>query len=227
MTYAPKLKSKVQKLRSTGRTYSEIIKAINLNIPKSTLSKWCENVDLPEWYQEKIDRLNNVNLNKAQQYAHAQLQKKREERTAEIKAEAKRVFKNFKKDNLKIILSMLYLGEGAKSQSRLMLGNSDPNVIVLYLFLLERCYGLDRKNFGCRISYRADQDIHKLEKYWSQQTGIPLSRFYKTKPDPRTIGKKTQNEDYKGVCVITCAGAHIQLELELLSRLLLERLKGS
>jgi len=39
-------------------------------------------------------------------------------------------------------------------------------------------------------------------------------------------GKKTQKADYKGVCVITCAGAKIQLELEEIANLLLEKIKG-
>lgn len=31
---------------------------------------------------------------------------------------------------------------------------------------------------------------------------------------------------YKGVCVITCAGSHIQLELEEIAKLLLEKLRA-
>ena len=35
-----------------------------------------------------------------------------------------------------------------------------------------------------------------------------------------------QTLDYKGVCVIMCAGAHIQLELDMIAKQLLEKIKG-
>ena len=40
------LKSKVIELRKSGKTYGEIVKVINKNIPKSTLSDWCHNIYL-------------------------------------------------------------------------------------------------------------------------------------------------------------------------------------
>jgi hypothetical protein len=38
-----------------------------------------------------------------------------------------------------------------------------------------------------------------LEKFWQKITGIPKNLFYKTRIDPRTIGKPTLKIDYKGV----------------------------
>jgi hypothetical protein len=130
------------------------------------------------------------------------------------------------KDVLKLLLSMLYLGEGSKWKSHhgLVLGSSDPDIIRLYICLLDRCYGISVEKLRCRVSYRADQDIHALQRYWSQVTCIPLSGFYKTIPDPRTIGKPTKNIDYKGVAVISCAGTHIQLELEMIPKTILKGL---
>ncbi|OGI82361.1 hypothetical protein A3G53_01240 [Candidatus Nomurabacteria bacterium RIFCSPLOWO2_12_FULL_44_11] len=124
---------------------------------------------------------------------------------------------------LKMILSVLYLGEGTKwkGHSGMVLGSSDPNIILLYIKLLEICYGINHKKLKCRVSYRADQNLKSLERYWSKITGIPLSNFYKTKFDPRTIGKPTKNKKYRGVCVIMGAGSHIQLELEAIPKLIL------
>jgi hypothetical protein len=69
----------------------------------------------------------------------------------------------------------------------------------------------------CRISYRADQDLNELQKFWASITGINIDKFYKTKPDPRTVGKPTRKSDYKGVCAIYCAGSRIQLELQVIA----------
>ncbi len=121
---------------------------------------------------------------------------------------------------------MLHLGEGAKWKSHrgLMLGSSDPDIIRLYIKLLKICYGKKNTDMRCRISYRADQDINELETYWSKITNISRSNFYKTRPDPRTVGKPTKNKDYKGVCVITSSGTDIQLELESIAKIILKNI---
>ena len=89
---------------------------------------------------------------------------------------------------------------------------------MLYIELLKTCYGIERDKLHCRVQYRADQVIDKLEHFWSKKTGIPRKNFYKTKPDPRTVGKTTKNFGYKGVCVVSCGGTKIQLELEGLAK---------
>ncbi len=219
---------KVRKLRSGGKTYTEIRQALNLSMPKSTLSNWCQGVILPNWYTAKIRELNRKSFKKAQIMAWASVRRKRELFLDKVWQEATKVIKKLNLENLKIVLAMLYLGEGAKwkGHSGLLLGSSDPQVILLYISLLEKCYKIKPSQLKCRISYRADQNIRKLEKYWSDITGIPKENFYKTKPDPRTKGKKTKKNDYKGVCVITCAGSHIQLELEEIAKILLKKLRA-
>ncbi|MDO8663864.1 MAG: hypothetical protein Q7K28_03495 [Candidatus Wildermuthbacteria bacterium] len=222
------LQEKVRKLRSKGKTYTEIRKHLNLSTPKSTLSNWCQGVILPSWYADKIRELNRKNFTKAQTMAWASIIHKRELFLDKVRQEAVKVINKLSLEDLKMVLAMLYLGEGAKwkSHSGLMLGSSDPQVILLYISLLEKCYKIKPGQLKCRISYRADQNIRELEKYWSGIAGISKENFYKTKPDPRTIGKKTKKTDYKGVCVISCAGSYVQLELEEIAKLLLEKLKG-
>ncbi len=222
------LREKARKLRSKGKTYSEIQKTLGISMPKSTLSNWCQNVILPDWYNAKIQELNNKSFAKAQAMAHASIKRKRELYLEEIRKESVAVLKKFNKEGLKVALAMLYLGEGTKwkSHSGLSLGSSDPNIILLYISLLKKCYKIKPKILKCRISYRADQNINELEKYWSDITSIPRENFYKTIPDPRTKGKRTKKVDYKGVCVITCAGAKIQLELEEIAKLLYKKISG-
>lgn len=225
------IKGQARELRAQGKTYSEIKSALNINNPKSTISSWCQGVDLPLWYNEKINSLNHESFNKARKIAWVSNQKKREDLLKSIGDKAKKTLSFFNEkdiENLKIVLAILYLGEGAKwkGHSGLMLGSSDPNIILLYIELLRRCYNIKPNQMACRISFRADQDIKKLEKFWSQTTNIPPEKFYKTIPDPRTIGKKTLKTDYMGVCVVTCKGVDIQLELEQIAVCLLNRLKG-
>lgn len=227
MRYTKQLKEKVQKLRSKGKTYSEILMVLNIPVPKSTISSWCSDVALPSWYQEKVALINIKNFSKAQRMAWASNKIKRERLLNDLLKNNEHLSKKLHdKDILKMVLAILYLGEGSKWKFHrgLMLGSSDPDIIRLYIRLLELCYNISSEKLKCRVSYRADQDIDYLQKYWSRITSIPLRHFYKTKPDPRTVGKPTKRKEYKGVCVVTCSGTHIQLELEAIPKLILKGL---
>lgn len=218
------IRQKAKLLRSNGKTFSEIKKALKVNIPKSTLSLWCKDVDLPSWYKEKLDALNFKNLTKAQKMACISNRAKQSKRLQELRDKnAHLPEKLHDKDILKMLLAMLYLGEGAKWKTHrgLYLGSADPNIIKLYMRLLYLCYGVGPGNFKGRVCYRADQNLESLQKYWSRVTSIPIKNFYKSKPDSRTIGKTTKKKGYKGVCSLTCGGTHIQLELETIPRLIL------
>lgn len=227
MRYDSAVIKKTQKLRSQGKTYSEITKVLKILVPKSTLSCWCAKVELPVWYEEKIKRLNLKNFRRCQQLSLVSNRIKREKIISDIE-KANSCLKSYLNDKniLRMILSVLYLGEGSKwkSHSGLMLGSSEPGIILLYLKLLTICYAIPSDQLKCRVSYRADQNIRALESYWSKVTGIPLKNFYKTKPDPRTIGKKTKKLDYKGVCVIMGGSSRIQLELEKIPKIILKGL---
>src|SRR3989338_4900056 len=195
-----KIKKKVRQLRSNGKTYKEIQKKLNSRIPKSTLSNWCRGIDLPKNYFLKVKELNNRNLARGRQTSLLNRKKQQELFLKRKREEAEKAITKSSLSglHLKLILATLYLGEGAKWKGHrgLMLGSSDPIIILLYIKLLSKCYGINRKN------------------------------FYQTKPDPRTIGKKTLKSQYKGVCVITCKGTDIQLELEQLINTLAKKITG-
>lgn len=217
-------RNKIIKLRKKGKSYSEIQKILNNRIPKSTLSYWCNKLILDKNSLHRLEKMKQRNLIKARVLAVLQNKKKQEMLLKEIEngiSHMKNMTSN--KDILKMLLAFLHLGEGAKWKSHrgLMLGSSDPTIIQLYMKFLKICYGIDKDKLRCRISYRADQDIRKLERYWAKITGVSLNNFYKTIPDPRTIGKVTRRKDYKGVCVVTCSGTRIQLELEMIPKIIL------
>ena len=217
------LKEEVIKLRKQGKTYSEIKKNFRINTPKSTLCHWCKNVKLSKESQNRIQKIIFNNREKARATALAVNKAKREEYLKSIfqrNGHLKMMLKN--KDIAKVVLSILYLCEGSKSLERgsVMFGNSDPFIINLFLYLLRRCYNIYERKFRCTLQGRADQDVKKLEKFWSKITNIPLSQFYKARIDSRTIGKKSKNLNYKGVCRIDYFSAEIAIELMQISKII-------
>lgn len=217
-------KIKALRLRKGGHTYAEIKNALGADIPKSTLSHWLRGIELSDEQKNRIGSLRLNNIKKAQEKA---LVINKQKRTAYLKSlELRNIYlKKFLKDNdiARLLLAMLYLGEGAKWKSHrgLQLGSSNPDIMRLYLSLLERCFGVNRKKLTAMIYHRADQNLASLICFWSEYIRIPKANFYKSKPDMRTSGRKTW-EDYHGVCAVFGPGTEIQLELELIAKMFFE-----
>ena len=209
------LKARAISLRKKGKTYSEINNILHRSVPKSTLSCWCKNIILSNSQIENIKKQVLKNIIAGQKIAVSVNRRKREKYLQSVKDRIKHlenVIKN--KDVAKIALSMIYLGEGAKNhRAALMIGNSDPVVVGLFLRFLRYCYDIDETKFRCTVQCRADQNTKELEKFWSKITKISLEQFYKARIDPRTIGKPSKKLDYKGVCRIDYFSADIYTEL--------------
>lgn len=220
--YTATLKECVRQLRELGKTYSEIKKAVELSIPKSSLSDICRNVKLPREYSEIVKELNNKNLNKARSIAAASHILKKRRLLESLRQTNRPIAKKIKdKETAKIALAMLCLGEASKSRSgaSFYLGSSDVRIIILFLKLLKYCYQFNMSKVRCTIQCRADQSVHDLERYWQNITGIPKENFYKTRVDARSIDKPTQKMNYKGVLRIDYLDRSIQFDLESLADL--------
>lgn len=220
--YDIEFKKKVISLRKEGRTYSEINRILKTNIPKSTLSVWSAHANLSDSEKVRIEKAILTNSQKGRLNALANNRVKRERYFLDIHERIKHL-KNILHDKnvAKIALSMLYLGEGSKTQKgSLLFCNSDPGIINLFLRLFRYLYIIDESKFRCTLQCRADQDIKGLEKFWSRITEIPASKFYKAQIDPRTIGKPSKKLDYKGVCRIDYFSADIYHEIMKIGKLL-------
>lgn len=131
-----------------------------------------------------------------------------------IRSQNHNLLDTFKKpDVAKIGLSILYVTEGSKRNGAMNFGNSDPKIISTFLHLMRVCYKLDEAKFRCTLQCRADQNIRKLQRFWSKLTKIPNSQFCKVQVDKRSVGKVTMKANYKGVCRVTYYSAQIHTEL--------------
>ncbi len=225
--YSTNFIEKVHRLRSNGKTYSEIKEILQVNIPKSTLSKWCKGMQLKPAHLKRISNLNLDNLKKARMVAREVNKAKRERYLKEIEQSNSPIALTiYKHDAAKIALAMLCLGEASKSRRKtsFYFGNSDPKTILIFLNLLERCFDFKLEKIRCTVQCRADQNTEDLEKFWMQTTKIPKRLFYKARIDPRTIGKPTKNKDYKGVLRIDYLDNKVRLELESLADLVYNQL---
>ncbi len=204
-----------RKLRSDGKTFIEIEKILDIKIPKSTLSTWFHGVVMSQESEEKIKADRKNKLKEAQKKAVIVSRNIKDKYFRELLLSNKpleNLLEN--KEISKIVLATLYLGEGTKNKrSALVFGNSDPEIIKLFLQLLRRVFNIDEKKFRCTLQGREDQDIKTLELFWSGITKIPLNQFYGARIDPRSKGKASKKHDYKGVCRIDYLSANVFHEI--------------
>lgn len=216
------LKKRAFDLRLSGLTYPEINAQLGQKLPKSTLSFWFKDIHLT---QEQIDRIKDINKEKL---ARARLisvdirKQRQEDIFTQLLQKHSRLSKFFNDDDIaKISLALLYLAEGSKNtKNRLVFGNSDPGIIKLFMKLLRQTFTIDEVKFRCTVQCRADQDVAALESFWSEVTNIPLTKFYKARIDPRSIGRITLKRDYKGVCRIDYFSTNTYNELRAINVIL-------
>ena len=215
---------KVRKLRAKGLSYKEISSRIKIEIPKATLAYWVRDIVLPEEYKAKHKAAMLARLVGARILSvEAKL-----ERIKEYRDELERKYLPLhglldSPDTAKIVLGVLYLSEGSKTlRGCVTFGNSDPKIISLFLRLFRNSYSLDESKFRCTVQLRADQNTKFLEGYWSKITSVPRSQFYKSRVDPRSVGKLTLKKDYKGVCKIDYFSANLLYELMSIGKVLVQ-----
>ncbi|HVN26746.1 MAG TPA: hypothetical protein VMT99_03820 [Candidatus Paceibacterota bacterium] len=207
-------------LRREGNSYADIRAVLGVAIPRGTLSDWLSELELSDEERGKLAERLKKKLLIARAKSVISRRKIGILRDDEIRSRSSYLIDVAKNDDVaKISLAMIYWCEGGKSCRNLTLGNSDPALIRTYLLLLRKCYRLDEAKFRGTVQCRADQDIAALERYWSAVSSIPPRQLYKSRIDPRTIGKPTRKIDYKGVFKVDYFSTEIYNELEVIRNL--------
>ncbi len=228
-TYSKELKEEIRSLRSKGLTYFEIRLKLKREIPRSSLNYICRDIALDNEQKLRIQKVTGNLLAVNRQKAIATNQKIFNAKLEQYRNKNKNLYDFMQSYEAKLVaLTMLYLGEGAKWNSHrgLSFSSSSTMIIKLYVKLLNDCFSIRLSQLHARIQHRADQDSKQLINHWSKETGIKKENFYPCYVDKRTIDKPTKKLNYYGVCSISCAGTHIQLELAEIADIINESVRG-
>ncbi len=217
-------KDGARQLRARGYSFLEIAQQPDVQVPRSTVVSWCAGVAMTEPGLSRHRRVVAERLLVAQKNSAAS---KKSERLSRVSAaESRAISSGPFMDTLaskKAILGALYLAEGTKGhRGGPTFGNSDPEIIRLYLRLLRECFVLDEGKFRCTLQARAGQDIDSLEEFWLRETGIPRAQLYKARIDARGGGQLVRKPDYKGVCRIDYFDANLLYEISAIGRILVQ-----
>lgn len=205
------LKEKAIYLRKRGTSIGVIER--KFGIPRSTLSGWFRNLKLTKEQKERIMERATVKMSRARIKAVLWHNKQKEIRIKIAQSEAINTLKQINKSNMHILelaLSMLYLGEGDKTNVTSM-GNSNPLILKFFISSVKKLFSIELSDIRCDLHLRSDQDEKESVLYWSRELKIPYKYFSTTK-DKRIVKSKTY-PNYKGVCVVRCGKVAIQRRL--------------
>lgn len=83
-------------------------------------------------------------------------------------------------EGLRLAGVMLYWGEGTKSGNSVVLSNSDPLMIGVFMKFLRVICGISENRLRALLHLYEDQNEVLVKKYWSEVTKIPIKQFSKS-----------------------------------------------
>lgn len=188
-------KYSARQLRKKGKSYSEILKKINVS--KSTLSLWLRDIPLTEQ-----QRNNLKGRNKSRYLGSKKNQQKRIELTKKIISESKDEAKMLINNKLLLVGLMLYWAEGTKRGGEIIsFSNSDPNMIKLMMRWFRKICLVPEEKFRIQIHAHTLHRKKDIKNYWSEITKIPLKQFHKLIIKETSL-RHRKNKLYYGTCCI-------------------------
>ena len=223
--YPEELREAARQLRREGYSLNEI--AAKLGPPKNTLTVWVRGIELTAEQRQRLHEREVEANGRNRALAMMAHRQARLARIDDAHKQAEALLETLEDLTLTnhVAAAMLYLAEGAKAETAFAFGNSNPQIICYWMYLLRSSFKLDESKFRIQVMCRADQDEAELCRYWMGLTGI--SRCIKSHVDARTEGKATKRDDYKGVCKIVYHDVSIRRYLDALAHGLMARAIGS
>ena len=188
------LRQKTRRLRKTGKSYQEIIRRFKLS--KSTVSRWCKDIELSPAQIEVLGKRYDTQLRGAKAN-----QAKRQKEVEAIQKTARKEIKKPNREMLKIAGVMLYWAEGNKT-NHLGLTNSNPAIIIFMVNWFEEFLNVKPSQLKAYLHLHSGQNEKKVKRYWSKLTGVPENRFGKTYIKPEGTGHR-KNKLYNGTIRIS------------------------
>lgn len=177
MGYRGKVREQEQarELRAHGKTLKEI--ADQLGVAKSSVSLWVRDVPFTP--------------SKRRRGAQRRRQPLRERKLREIEElnrEGIERIGNLTEREFLVAGTMLYAGEGFKTDHEVGMANTDPKVHLFFVAWLRHFFDIDESRLRMRLYLHEGLDLEKAELFWSDLTEIPRRQFtkpYRAKADAR------------------------------------------
>lgn len=165
-------------MRRKGLSISDI--AITLGVSKSSVSQWCEDIQLTKKQRANLLAKRIAAGNVGRQKGAEMNRAKRTISLAEADVYASKHIKKISNNDLFFLGLGLYWGEGIKSRSGpAAVVNSDPRVLRVAVRWFCECLGVDRTDIRPYIYISRQHEFREniIVDYWVQQLSVSRNQF--------------------------------------------------
>ena len=165
--------------RDEGRSIKEI--ADLLHVSPSSVSRWTADITLAPAFIEAL-RARNPAVNGRLEGTREQSAAKRAARLA-AQERGRQLARN--PTRLHLAGCMLYWSEGSKDRTAVMLTNSDPDLLALFVRFLRKCYAVPPERIALTVNCHLNNglELAEIEAWWLDRLELP----------PRSLRKATVN----------------------------------
>ncbi|TSC84377.1 MAG: Uncharacterized protein G01um101413_672 [Parcubacteria group bacterium Gr01-1014_13] len=175
----PDIKTAI-KLRKAGKSYNEISRV--LKISKSTLSLWFRDYKWSDKVKISLQKLAREGARLRMKKMGLKNKKERMRMYSQMRKEASRSYKIFRKYPLFLEGLMIYWGEGDNKleNGQIRVANSNPLLIKNFHLFLKRYLSYLEPKIKMYLVLYPDLSDYECKNYWSKIVGLPLDRFFKS-----------------------------------------------
>lgn len=183
-----KEKEKALQLRNLGKSFSQI--RAEVDVSKSTLSRWLQDMPLSK---EQLVNLRDKNPVRIEKYRET-MRRKKDKRLDQVYVRSVKDIGTLSKRDFFIAGLFLYWAEGTKTDDyTTSLANTDPAILKFFVKWLE-LLGVDRKKLRIRLHVYSDMSEEKMIHFWSKTLDIPTSQFRKSYIKENKYHKETPHK---------------------------------
>ncbi|HEY4512781.1 MAG TPA: hypothetical protein VJH63_03995 [Candidatus Paceibacterota bacterium] len=176
------LKEKAIELRKVGKSYSEILKILNLP-SKGTLSLWFRDIQLNMEERKRLEKNMKLATDRGLKKFNVNRSKRILEENQQARLQGILKIGAISKRELLLIGSTLYWGEGTKAENKgsakaITFTNSDPLMIAVFMRFVRTIWNVEERRIRAGIHIYPSIKPADARKYWSKVTRLPPERFY-------------------------------------------------
>ncbi len=172
------LKLKAQAMRKSGKSYNEIV--ATLNVPKTTVSDWCKNIQLTKSQLIALYQSKRAGALKGSIIAANRKRTTRIHQTKKLYKQGVEEVGMLSARDRFIAGIALYAAEGTKGNKGCAFANSDPAIVKFMAGWFREFGKLEIKTIRAALWLHDNLDEKKAKLYWSKLINIPVENFYKT-----------------------------------------------
>ena len=174
------LKQRAIRLRRSGQSYNNIIKALGIK-SKGTLNAWFRDLKLSKRSKDLLSKNNELAHQRGLFMANKERGTRIEAENEKAQKDGRDLIGSISSHELLLIGTSLYWAEGMKSERTLpslAFSNSDPLMISVYLRFIRQILKIPEEKIRAGIHIYPSIPADKARRFWSEITQLPEERFY-------------------------------------------------